>query len=75
MYHLQGEELAHWWPPHWQITTTYIIISWIIKTLYDKLLQQTLPSSWSWGSSVCTVSDCRLDDQGLIPGRGKDFFL
>jgi hypothetical protein len=27
----------------------------------------------SWGSSVSTMYDCRLDDQGLIPGRTKDF--
>jgi hypothetical protein len=29
----------------------------------------------SWGSSVSVVSDYRLDDRCLIPGRGKVFFL
>jgi hypothetical protein len=28
----------------------------------------------NWGSSVSIVSDYRLDDQGLIPGRGKYFY-
>jgi hypothetical protein len=28
-----------------------------------------------WGSSVSIVSDYRLDDQGSIPGRGREFFL
>jgi hypothetical protein len=28
-----------------------------------------------WGSSISVVSDYRLDDEGLIPGRGKGFFL
>jgi hypothetical protein len=27
----------------------------------------------SWGSSVSTVYDYGLDDQGLIPGRAKGF--
>jgi hypothetical protein len=27
-----------------------------------------------WCSSVITVSDCRLDDRGSIPGRDKGFF-
>jgi hypothetical protein len=30
---------------------------------------------WSWGASVSIMSDFRLDDLGLIPGRGKGFFL
>jgi hypothetical protein len=30
---------------------------------------------WSWDSSVSTVSDYRLGDQGSIPGRDKEFFL
>jgi hypothetical protein len=29
----------------------------------------------SWGISVNTVSDYRLDDRGSIPGRGKIFYL
>jgi hypothetical protein len=29
----------------------------------------------SWGSSVSVVSDYRLDDQCLIPDRGRGFFL
>jgi hypothetical protein len=29
----------------------------------------------SWGSSVITVSDYRLDYRGSVPGRGKEFFL
>jgi hypothetical protein len=29
----------------------------------------------SWGSSVSIVSDYRLDNQGLIPGRDKGLFL
>jgi hypothetical protein len=29
--------------------------------------------SRSWGSSVSIVSYCRLDNRGLILGRGKDF--
>jgi hypothetical protein len=29
----------------------------------------------SWSRSVSIVSDYRLDDLGLIPGRGKGFFL
>jgi hypothetical protein len=28
----------------------------------------------SWGSSVSIVSDYRLDDQGSMPGGGKEFF-
>jgi len=28
-----------------------------------------------WSTSVSIVSDCRLDDQGSIAGRGKGFFL
>jgi hypothetical protein len=27
----------------------------------------------SWGSSVSIESEYRLDDWGLVPGRGKDF--
>jgi hypothetical protein len=30
--------------------------------------------SRSWGSSVSTVYDYRLEDRGSIPGRGKGFF-
>jgi hypothetical protein len=29
----------------------------------------------SCDSSVSIVSKCRLDDRGLIPGRGKEFLL
>jgi hypothetical protein len=29
---------------------------------------------WSWGSSVSTVSDYRLDDRVSIPRRDKGFF-
>jgi hypothetical protein len=29
----------------------------------------------SWGSSVTTLSDYRLDYRGSVPGRGKEFFL
>jgi hypothetical protein len=38
------------------------------KFLYDAVIQ-------SWCSSVREVSDCRLDDCGSIPSRGKGFFL
>jgi hypothetical protein len=28
-----------------------------------------------WGSSVSTMSNCRFDDRGSIPDRGKEFSL
>jgi hypothetical protein len=39
----------------------------------DKLYYRGAPRSW--GSSVSIVSECRLDDWGSIPDRGKGFFL
>jgi hypothetical protein len=33
----------------------------------------TLSSNASWGSSINTVSDYRLNDRGSIPGREKSF--
>jgi hypothetical protein len=40
------------------------------------ILKCTLNRVWtrSWHSSVSIVSDCRLDDRGSIPSRGKGFF-
>jgi hypothetical protein len=38
-------------------------------------LIETLLNKRSRGSSVSIVCDCRMDDQGSIPNRGRGFFL
>jgi hypothetical protein len=37
------------------------------------LYPQGTIGSWSWGSSVSTEADYRLDDRGSIPAEEKDF--
>jgi hypothetical protein len=37
-------------------------------------INQFILQWYSWGSSVSIVSDYRLDDQRLIPGRNKGIF-
>jgi hypothetical protein len=41
--------------------------------LEQLLIQFTTGHGRSWGSLVSTVSDYGLDDQGLIPSKGKGF--
>jgi hypothetical protein len=40
----------------------------------SSVLTSSLISLRTWGSSVSTGSDYRLDDRGSIPGRGKGVF-
>jgi hypothetical protein len=46
----------------------FVLTSSVTKTMYTKIL------SGEPGSSFSTVSDYRLDDLGLIPERGREFF-
>jgi hypothetical protein len=46
------------------------------KFVFEKfILAVTFDDIVSWGSSVSILSDYKLDEEDLIPSRGKGFFL
>jgi hypothetical protein len=54
--------------------------SWLCLVIENKMssavnVKMLLTENRSWCTSVIIVSDYRLDDQSLITGRGKGFFL